>query len=293
MNTTIKPSMVRTFRSTLKKLRRSLAREYQSALHMLSGSHDNPERVMGMQCILARLAELGKRIRIMVNELDVNCLAEVYSQLGTFPRELTILLQETSQKPSEGRMVVVKVISLLVAAEEELGGLLFQSFTQPPKTNDKTHVIVPTDMLFQSYQALFPAERMLVVAGRMDSNRILMGATFDVTGECSAGHVRADPRKLGQALIAMTATSTHLAAWLHSHPGGGPGGTQPSSIDRRQHLDWLNDYSPRLLSGVFVQDRHLRFWGQAIEQGMIELDLKGDGIKMEDGHEHLYTLNFC
>ena len=72
-----------------------------------------------------------------------------------------------------------------------------------------------------------------------------LGAAFPVTGEARSGHVRADPENLAKALISMEVSGTHLAAWVHSHPGTGPAATQPSGIDLNQQDDWLRDFSPR------------------------------------------------
>lgn len=152
-------------------------------------------------------------------------------------------------------------------------------------------VVIPSDLVYQLYHELLPAERMAVVAGREGiDGMVTLGAAFDVTGPASWTHVRADPEKLARALMAMEFSGTHLAAWIHSHPGTGGEGTRPSPIDTDQHADWIRVYTPHLVSGILAEGGWLRLWGTAVEQGAIQIDLTGTGINKED--THVYRLTF-
>lgn len=146
-------------------------------------------------------------------------------------------------------------------------------------------VVVPTDLLFQLHQELLPAERMAIVSGRENGNgQVLAGAAFDVTGEAHTSHVQADPRKLAQALIAMERAGTHLALWIHSHPGTGRMATHPSATDTTQHADWIRDYTPSLVSVILVEDGWIRFWGSALERQEVALEVVGNGVTEEDSN---------
>ena len=145
-------------------------------------------------------------------------------------------------------------------------------------------------MFYQAHHALFPAERMLVVAGRRQAAATALGAAFEVTGATSGAHVRADPQRLARALIVMDHSGTYLAAWLHSHPGRGATATMPSSIDWDQQRSLLRDYTPDLLGGVFVEDGWVRFWGTSLEEGKTRIVVTGPGVQQEDEHGHLYRL---
>jgi proteasome lid subunit RPN8/RPN11 len=149
---------------------------------------------------------------------------------------------------------------------------------------------IPTEVLYQLHQSLFPAERMFVAAGRRDGAATKLSAVFDVTGEWSGASVRADSERLARALIAMEQTGTFLAAWVHSHPGRGPGATRPSHIDLAQQADWIRDFGPNLVSAIFVQDRWLRFWGPAVENDRVRVDLVGYGAERQENHDYLYKL---
>jgi hypothetical protein len=149
-------------------------------------------------------------------------------------------------------------------------------------------ILVPSDLLYQAHRSLFPAERMLVVAGRLgDAGTVRLGATFDVTGcgpDTHRAHVRADSEKLGRALVAMDLSGTELGAWIHSHSDAGAHATVPSHIDLQQHQDWIRDYSANLLSAIMVDDGYVRFWGSALESGDLDLHIVGPGITQEDTH---------
>lgn len=149
---------------------------------------------------------------------------------------------------------------------------------------------LPSAMMFGFRQSLFPAERMIVGAGRRTAGMVTVEALFDVTGVASPGGVQADPNLLGQALIGMSLSRSYFALWVHSHPGSGPGATHPSNIDLAQHADWLLHYSPDLVSAIMVEDRYFRFWGTAVESGTISLSVKGDGVIPVSVRENVYKL---
>src|SRR5262249_29220861 len=136
---------------------------------------------------------------------------------------------------------------------------VWQRIPARPAPGEKRRVVVTEDLLQECYNSLFPAERMLVISGRRMGDTTRLADMFDVTGDQSEGHVRADPDRLGRALIEMDQSDAFLAAWLHSHPGFGPAATHPSPIDLRQEQDWLAHY-PSLLNMIVVEDRWVRFW---------------------------------
>jgi hypothetical protein len=153
---------------------------------------------------------------------------------------------------------------------------------QPPADQvEPVQLVVPSELLFQAFQMLFPAERMLVGSGRRMDSQVALGAVFDVTGQANSGHVRADPARLAQALIAMEKSGTFLACWLHSHPGQGA-----------QHQDWLQNYSPHLVSAILIEEGWIRFWGCSLKQGTVTIKILGSGVeKTEAQNEWIYR--FC
>jgi proteasome lid subunit RPN8/RPN11 len=157
-------------------------------------------------------------------------------------------------------------------------------------TTPVRRVLVSSDLLYQAHHALFPAERMLVVAGRQCGDVVMLGAVFDVTGTASTWTVRADPIRLARALIAMDMSGTYLAGWIHSHPGNGAQATWPSSTDLQQHQDWIRDYTVSLLSAIVVADGWVRLWGNALESRQIVVEIIGEGISKEEQHDWLFRL---
>lgn len=161
-----------------------------------------------------------------------------------------------------------------------------------PSRPEVPEVLLPTELLLQAHALLFPPERMFVVAGRRDrDNRVLLTAPFDVTGdgpETCAVHCKADPGKLRRALITMERTDSFLASWWHSHPGSGTEATSPSSTDNGQYKDWIKDYWKQLVCAIFTHDGVVRFWGDAITNGLLRLNLTGAGLKEEGNHVYRF-----
>ncbi|MGI8467005.1 MAG: hypothetical protein ACR2N3_00965 [Pyrinomonadaceae bacterium] len=120
-------------------------------------------------------------------------------------------------------------------------------------------MVISSTLLYQLHHSLFPAERMLVGAGKENGQLIEIDGIFDVTGKASSGYVKADTNRLGRALIVMSETEKYFALWIHSHPGSGRDTTYPSSIDLNQEAEWLKDYSPILVNTIVVEDRFIRF----------------------------------
>ncbi len=153
-----------------------------------------------------------------------------------------------------------------------------------------SQLIISSTMVHQMHHSLFPAEEMMIGAGHRVGSDVVIDAVFEVTGEASAGHVRADASKLGRALISMSETDTYFALWVHSHPGNGVEMTFPSGTDLKQEIDWLRDYSSNLVSAIMVKDGFFRFWGKAIESRKITVSVEGSGVKRLAEHEYIYRL---
>jgi proteasome lid subunit RPN8/RPN11 len=151
----------------------------------------------------------------------------------------------------------------------------------------RRRIRIGSDFLYHLRMAAMPVEKMLVVAGRVSGPDVIIGASFEVTGTGSVAHCRADPDRLAQALVSMSNSGCHMAMWMHSHPGSGPGGTYPSSIDTGQHSDWIRDYSRDLISGIVVKDGWIRLWGTALEHDDVDVEIEGDGIRVTHDGRHL------
>ena len=169
-----------------------------------------------------------------------------------------------------------QALQLLARAERRLAQAAAELTTR--------RIVIHSDLLFQAYDALFPPERLLVIAGRRSGDAICLGAPWDVTGPASAGHVKADPSRLGQALISIELSGALLSLWLHSHPGRTALATLPSEIDLRQHQEWLRHYSQFLLGATMVADGWIRFWGPALDRHALRVEVRGRGV-VQEGHD--------
>jgi proteasome lid subunit RPN8/RPN11 len=181
-----------------------------------------------------------------------------------------------------------RMLDALLDAQEGMQPVMW-SIPSGTGRREKRRVVVTEEKLREWYQSLFPAERMLVVAGRRTGGMTRLTEVFDVTGDQSGGHVRADRDLLGRALITMTEAGSFLAGWVHSHPGLGPAATHPSPTDLDQDRDWLRHY-PNVLNAIVVRDRWVRFWGTGVQSRQIEVELLGRGLITENEHGYVYQL---
>jgi proteasome lid subunit RPN8/RPN11 len=150
------------------------------------------------------------------------------------------------------------------------------------------HLVVTTDLVIAAWRQLFPAERMLFVAGRKDGDGVRATSIRDVTGDSrSRAHVKASPAALCEALLDWQASGAHVVAWIHSHPGLGALASHPSAIDDRQDRDLRETYGG-VIGMIVTQDGWLRVWGSAVAEG-IRVDFRGRGVVPTDV-AHVYRL---
>jgi proteasome lid subunit RPN8/RPN11 len=142
-------------------------------------------------------------------------------------------------------------------------------------------LILPTDLIIAAWRTLFPAERMMWLAGRRDAQgRTIVTSFRDITGgERSSVHVKASPVLLQETLLDWEATGAHLVGWIHSHPGRGPLASHPSAIDRRQDEDLRATYGLHVVGLIVTQDGILRIWGEAATSAPSAIRFEGRGVQ--------------
>ncbi|MGB9724192.1 MAG: Mov34/MPN/PAD-1 family protein [Chloroflexia bacterium] len=258
-----------------------LNRAYAQGVAGLRQCGESPTQVEALAAFLPQIAEVRvSLVRALQDSPDPRLVRDHLHRLAN---EILIGLQGLSWEHHIVRENLVQMLGQVNQADLQIARCL-------EEVERAGNVIVSSAILYQAFHTLFPPERLLVIAGRRQGKTIVLDAAFDVTGNHSGGHVRADPTLLAKALIAMDLSGTHLAAWMHSHPGNGPEAAQPSTVDRHQHQDWLRDYSPDLIGAIAVADGWVRFWGQALENGQIHLRVVGSGLLQEDKDGFLYRL---
>ncbi len=224
-----------------------------------------------------------------------------------------ILQIETVSRSSQATEIGVRTLNLLFCAKQavkQMFSLITQTVSVKGRDDgslfetsgnvlpsfaghaEAPRVLISSTLLYQLHHSLFPAERMLVGAGRRQGRDIEIDGIFDVTGSASSGHVKADPQRLGRALIIMSETERYFAFWIHSHPGKGEDMTYPSNTDLNQEAEWLKDFSLNLVNAILVEDRFIRFWGKALDEDRVKVQIVGTGTRRVSENEHLYRLEF-
>lgn len=248
----------------LRRLERSLAREYRCHIQVAARLGEKPDQAEPLLEALRFLLETRREVQRALHARDTGFLQALEART-------VAELRKQPGKQWAARWLFVRLLAHLNRAIQEA----------PDELPAGREIVVPSVLLYQAKESLFPPERLLVVAGQRTAQQVWLQAVFDVTGTASSGHVRADPERLARALIAMDRTDTFLAAWMHSHPGNGPEATRPSPIDLRQHDDWLRDYSPFLVGMIFAGE-WLHVWGTALDEGKVAMRIVGPGLLLED-----------
>ena len=261
----------------LGKLDHELHKEYARSTASLMKLKDMSPKLRAMAATTVAIDTLNTTVERLLESGQSDDPQSVHSALGKVAMELQEQLVWQMTVPCIERPGVIQILKMVAEAMQEIAGL-----NEMATQNRVTAIQVSTDALYQAHCTLFPPERMLVASGRRTNQSVEIGALFEVTGAATAGHVRADPALLSRALIAMDLSGTHLAAWIHSHPGTGPFATRPSTIDLRQHADWLRDYSAALLGITVVSDGWVRLWGTALSENLVTVEVMGEGITKED-----------
>ncbi len=293
----------------IESLAHSLMRNLKKDLRLLEHSLDGPSSTRELHLSINNLTNIYVVFQKLCNTKDWIGAETAFPLIDDAIAQTTLLLRSGDVSVSiDAINIVTRTLNFLFNAKQGVKQVFyiitpFEIANLPPEmklptlipselstTRETPEMVLSSAMIFQLRQSLFPAERMIVGAGRRTKGTISVDALFDVTGVASAGGVQAEPDRLGQALIAMSESGTYFGLWVHSHPGLGPEATHPSGIDLRQHADWLKDYSADLVSAIMVKDRYIRFWGTAVESGRIVVKIDGSGIGLISAKDNIYRL---
>lgn len=137
-----------------------------------------------------------------------------------------------------------------------------------------------------SYLVKDPAEDMHFVTGcELGPVRVLERLVhFDKTERTAVGVV-GNPDSTHQALIGLEAKGHRLTAWMHSHPGTGPGATHQSSTDL-DHQRRLEQGRYPAIGAIFSRDAYVRFFSA---ETPFRVEVFGAGARRLD--EQIYQLN--
>ena len=265
-------SLVRQISSRLDRELSSVSRRHVAKARRRMRRHpDDPKNLLR---ILSELAD-GRR-----SALAATSLSRLHAVLIDHRRRLVEALASMGPDHAASQPVLEALAVAELAIATARGSL--------PNRQAAATVIVPSVLLLEVNQRLMPPERMLMIAGRHSGSELAWCAAFDVTAsDSSRVHVRADGDRMRAALLAMEASGTVLAAWVHSHPGTGIGATVPSAIDARQAADWDRDF-PGLLAAITTADRWWRFWGPPTAGPDCPIRIEGTGC--ERVKEYVYRL---
>jgi proteasome lid subunit RPN8/RPN11 len=272
----------RRAKTVLRQLDRDLRRTLDQHLgrarrNILAGNH---ERHLTLDIGIREICRLRERLPAVAaadaverSQLLMDCRPSLYEVLHRLQRR---------DHAGSNCLALARALLALESAIDSVG--------QHPDAAiaDPATVVLSSAMLNAICLQLLPPERMAVVAGEARGGRHLATGVFDVTAvDSSRVHVRADSGKLSRALLAMETTANRLVAWMHSHPGDGALATHPSPIDTNQYANWLKDF-PALVAGIVTADRHVRFFGDAVESNRVTVVVDGPGAERVE--DHVYRL---
>jgi hypothetical protein len=288
-----RPAKSSTTQILIKKSLRSagerLRGQYRQHISALKVAGDDPRIVDDHLAAAMKLSEATQGINQLLTDLNPEMTVKIIRQMTE--KAISDLTKELPGRHAT-RQALAAIITILNELDLQIVPQLHQALDGSDlitAASSCPSIVIPSDSLYQAHASLFPAERMLVASGRSSDRGTELGAVFEVTGKNTTGHVWADPERLARALVAMSVSATHLAAWIHSQPGRGPGATQPSVVDFEQHQR-LGEHYQDLIGIILVEDGWIRFWGDALVQGQVNLSVVGAGIVKENMDEHLYRL---
>jgi len=142
--------------------------------------------------------------------------------------------------------------------------------------------LISASFLKSAYLALTKTryEDLVYATGPDDGARLCAltrMVTFDLAQRSVACAVPESTSQL-RALLQLDENEERLLATLHSHPGKGPEGTNPSSVDlsTQQGLE-RNGYPA--IGGIFSRDKYVRFYSVDRPFGVV---VSGAGVKQVD-----------
>jgi hypothetical protein len=293
--------------SILKGLSKSLEKEAARQLKQIESAVHSVNLTEALHMSVDNLNNIALMIRNALRNQESLTVEASLKLLDTGTENTkSILLTDPVPQSDQALEIMLRTLNFLFSAKQIIKRehLLITPPIEIRNSNDNspselkstlgtgmTEMVISSMLLYQLHHSLFPAERMLVGAGRKNGQLIEIEGVFDVTGKSSNGYVKADANRLARALIAMGETERYFALWVHSHPGQGRNMTCPSSVDHAQEADWLKDYSSDLINAIVVEDRYIRFWGRAMEEGRVTVKISGPGI-IKEPEPDLYRLEF-
>jgi proteasome lid subunit RPN8/RPN11 len=274
------------YRRVIGNLSFQLDQHFQELIYQVACQSNDPEAVQVITNITLQYSEIIAGLQGLLQQSTMAHPIQLQEILREHSSDLIRMLGDQSDDLYFARRSLLEGLRLISLADERLSKMDHIKIHQ-----EVVQIDVPSDLLLQCFQTLFPAERMAVVSGRRTSAGVItLGTLFDVTGVATSGHVNANPDALARALIAMDRSGTFLAGWFHSHPGSGAINTRPSITDLNQYADWIKDFSDTLLGVIFVKDGCLRFWGT--DNRPIKVCIQGFGFEKEAKDERSYKIKY-
>lgn len=303
--------------SILEQLSVSLDKELKLRLRQLDSSFENPpmteaihlatDNLLNIMLAVEQTCQLGD---LLTPETALALLDKQSEQTKEILQIITVagsghaleIARRTHNLLFSAKLAIKKKFSLITPLVlTEINGRSSQNSGETelkllpsavPVSSATLKMKISSTLLYEMHHSLFPAERMLVGAGCRNGQTTEIDGIFDVTGKASSGYVKADSDRLARALIVMSETAKYFALWIHSHPGMGKGATYPSKTDTDQEAEWLKDFSPNLVNAIVVEDRFVRFWGRALTEKRISLEITGPGVRRVSETEDIYQLEF-
>jgi hypothetical protein len=163
------------------------------------------------------------------------------------------------------------------------------SLARPDATDGRRRYAISSLFLYESFKKLTldRNEQFFFVTGTELGGALILDqwAEFEHQKRTMMG-VTADVRSTHRVLIRLEQFGHRLLAHFHSHPGNGPGSTQPSGTDEnfQKRLEAAGHLA---VMAIFSRDGFVRF---VRLDGIPEIEIYGNGVEKHDDENSIYRL---
>ena len=131
-------------------------------------------------------------------------------------------------------------------------------------------------------------ENACYVSGiKLPKDRVLTQIVPVELDSASMAHANANPTSCTQVLIQLHLAELPCVAMAHSHPGTGPCGTRPSSVDLR-YMRNIEATGAKVIGIIVTRDFCVRFFSADLP---FEIVIQGNEFQPVEEHEHVYRLD--
>jgi proteasome lid subunit RPN8/RPN11 len=200
-------------------------------------------------------------------EVDAYLLRNLLMELAEFNDRATSIGDDPAVSDAYARVIELRELRRATQRLSEV---------EPETVNT---YLMRTSFLEEAFRILTrtPHEHLVYATGAEDGDRVFSVSQlvhFDLESQSMVG-AAPEPASQAKALLSLEETRERLLATLHSHPGTGPGATDPSSVDLSTQRNLEKAGCPAI-GLVFSRDGYVRFY--AVER-RFRVSISGAGCE--------------